>query len=569
MKRYILKNRKLSFLLILSNILGGFSGILLAIVFQYIGDVAGNQRFDAIGYCILLIIFNIIYVYFDTYFYQKTLSAYREDSAKQIKNDLYRGIFRKNVVEFNQENSAQYTSIFNNDVRIVEEQYLLSFFFCFGSIFELVMSIGYALFINVWIGFIMLAMGFMSIFLPKMLTRNLAEVNAEALTQQGHYNSFLKDCFSGFEVIKTTLSSTRFFNQHAIRNRKMEEKRRIMNYKNAQVNNTTMLIMVSCQLILTLTFGLFVLYGVIDLAIMLALIQLENSVFYPLASAVNSANNIKASKNICQKVADLIDTKEVGLSKSLLEFNHQLAINNLCFKYPSSELENMNVLNGFNYTFEKNKKYAIVGSSGCGKSTLVKLLLKQYHDYQGLITLDGVDYQTLDEANIYKIMAVIPQNIFIFNETLRNNITLYQEATDEEIMECANKAGLTPVIQSLKAGLDTLIDENGNNFSGGEKQRIAIARAYLNKNEFVLLDEATGSLDNQTAYFVEKTILDDPTLTCISITHRYNEENLKHYDEILVMDKGVIHEKGRFDELMKNQDLFYELYTINKKETQE
>ena len=566
MKRYIVKNKKLSFMLFISNILCAFGEISIVFVFHFVGDVAGNRRYDSIGYCLLLILFTITYMYFTRMFYQRTLCNYREHSVKQINNDLYQGIFKKSVVEFNQENTSQYISLFNNDVRVIEEQYLLSFYSLFSSLFELTLGLTYALLINVWIGLIMLGIGLLSIFLPKLITRNLSTVNAEAMAQQGHYNSFLKDCFTGFDIIKTTLSSGRFLHQHLLHSKVAEAKRRKMNFKNALAGNITMWIMVSSQLILTLTFGIFVLYGMIDLAMMLALIQLEVVIFYPIAGALNSVTNIKASKDICIKIADLIDTKEIVTNENKIEFTDKISIHDLSFKYPALEHENRYALTQFKYTFEKNKKYAIVGSSGCGKSTLIKLLLMRYRDYQGSITMDGIDYQQLNENDINQIVAVIPQNIFIFNDTLRNNITLYQEASDEEIIECARRSGLTSVIEALPNGLDSMIDENGNNFSGGEKQRIAIARAYLKKNKFIILDEATGSLDNKTAYLVEKAILEDPCLTCISITHRYNEENLQHYDEILVLNEGILEEKGKFDELIAKKSLFYKLYHMNQKE---
>ena len=565
MKRYIFKNRKLSILLIIAYMQIALIGIIQAFVFQYTGNVAGNKDFDSIGKCALLILFFIIYYFYTAYTYARVKNAYREDITNQIKNDLFKGIFKKKLVEFNQENTSKYTSIFNNDVRLIEEQYYLSFFDLFSSVLEFILGLTYAMLINFWIGLIMLVVGLLSIFLPKLISYHLSEVNAAALDQQGEYNIFLKDSFLGFDVIKNTLSSRRFFRKHSDQNNSMEEKRKKMNYANAQVISLTRLIVLTCQLGITLIFGCFALFGYIDLPMMLALIQLETSVFYPLEAALNDMTKIKASKDVCNKVADLIDTKEDEIKENKIDFKNEIAISNLSFHYPSSETVNKDVIKGFNYRFEKNKKYAIVGSSGCGKSTLIKLLLMQYRDYQGNITMDGFEYQTLNEFDIYKIMAVIPQNIFIFNDTLRNNITLYQEANDSEIMECAKKAGLTSVITSLHEGLDTMIDENGNNFSGGEKQRIAIARAYLNKNEFIILDEATGALDNQTAYLVEKAILDDPNLTCVSITHRYNKENLMNYDEILVMNEGVLQEKGKFTELMKRKSLFYELYTINQK----
>lgn len=210
----------------------------------------------------------------------------------------------------------------------------------------------------------------------------------------------------------------------------------------------------------------------------------------------------------------------------------------------------------------KNKKYAIVGESGSGKSTLVKLLLNYYNTYSGNIYIDNKDVMNIKEENIFDLISMIQQDVFIFDDTIRNNVTLFKEYSDDEVKCALNKVVLISAIDLLKDNLETNMGENGANFSGGQKQRIALARAIVKKCPIIILDEATASLDNETAYKIEKSLLDIQDLTLVSITHKLIKENLKMYDEIIYIRSGEIIEKGSFDELMNDKGNFYSLYML-------
>lgn len=213
-------------------------------------------------------------------------------------------------------------------------------------------------------------------------------------------------------------------------------------------------------------------------------------------------------------------------------------------------------------TLLKNKKYAIVGESGSGKSTLVKLLLNYYNTYSGNIYIDNKDVMNIKEENIFNLISMIQQDVFIFDDTIRNNVTLFKEYSDDEVKCALNKVVLISAIDLLKDNLETNMGENGANFSGGQKQRIALARAIVKKCPIIILDEATASLDNETAYKIEKSLLDIQDLTLVSITHKLIKENLKMYDEIIYIRSGEIIEKGSFDEIMNDKGNFYSLYML-------
>ena len=168
----------------------------------------------------------------------------------------------------------------------------------------------------------------------------------------------------------------------------------------------------------------------------------------------------------------------------------------------------------------------------------------------------------IKEENIFNLISMIQQDVFIFDDTIRNNVTLFKEYSDDEVKCALNKVVLISAIDLLKDNLETNMGENGANFSGGQKQRIALARAIVKKCPIIILDEATASLDNETAYKIEKSLLDIQDLTLVSITHKLIKENLKMYDEIIYIRSGEIIEKGSFDEIMNDKGNFYSLYML-------
>jgi ATP-binding cassette subfamily C protein len=158
------------------------------------------------------------------------------------------------------------------------------------------------------------------------------------------------------------------------------------------------------------------------------------------------------------------------------------------------------------------------------------------------------------------------QNVFLFDDTLKNNITLYNSYPDEKLNDAIESAGLSGVIKMLEKDSQTFIGESGNTLSGGERQRIAIARSLIRGCDILILDEATANLDNETAYNIEKSLIETPDLTCIFVTHRYTKDVLSKCDDILVMRDGELIEHGTFDSLYNRKGYFYSLYNITSKE---
>lgn len=279
--------------------------------------------------------------------------------------------------------------------------------------------------------------------------------------------------------------------------------------------------------------------------------------------AVNPINRInqklvdfKAAKASNERIMEILNMQEE--TKNLKEISEIFPI---CFENFSVSYEDeKEVLKNINYKFEKGKKYAIVGLSGAGKSTFIKSILKYFQNYKGSIIFGNVECREIDKRSINKNISYIQQNIIIFNGSIKDNITMFEEAETKNMNEIIEQSGLREVVAHFENGLDGVLEEGGRNLSGGERQRIAIARALYKENSLLLLDEATSSLDNISAKKIEESILLNENVTGIVVTHSLDENMLKKYDEIIVLKQGEIIETGKFQELMENKNIFYSLF---------
>ena len=215
-----------------------------------------------------------------------------------------------------------------------------------------------------------------------------------------------------------------------------------------------------------------------------------------------------------------------------------------------------------NFRFDAGKSYAVVGASGSGKSTLLNLLMASHSGYTGSIRYDDTPLQQISSESLYEMVSCIQQNVFIFNASIRDNITMFSQFPKEEVDRAIELSGLSALV--AQRGEDYLCGENGSGLSGGEKQRISIARSLLKQAKVLLVDEATAALDAQTAFQVAGAILDLEGLTRIVVTHSLDENLLKRYDCVLTLKNGRIAETGSFQELMAKKGYFYSLYTVSQ-----
>ena len=247
--------------------------------------------------------------------------------------------------------------------------------------------------------------------------------------------------------------------------------------------------------------------------------------------------------------------KETFGDKHLDKVDGNFEFKNVNFKYKENK-----VLNHLNFRVKANETVAFVGKSGAGKTTIFNLLCKMYDNYDGKITIDGVDIKVLDKDSIRGNITIVSQNPYIFNMSIRDNLKLVKkDLNEEEMIEACHLAALDDFIESLPLKYDTIVGEGGITLSGGQKQRLAIARAFVQKTEIILFDEATSALDNETQAKIQQAIDNlQQEYTILIIAHRLS--TVKNADRILMIEDGRIVAEGKHNELIKNCKSYKELY---------
>ncbi|HHX04300.1 MAG TPA: ABC transporter ATP-binding protein, partial [Tissierellia bacterium] len=293
--------------------------------------------------------------------------------------------------------------------------------------------------------------------------------------------------------------------------------------------------------------------------VVIAFVNLMNFLISPIAEVPQTLAGMRASLGLIDKLATSLSTQVRDEGKDISPtLQSHIRFEDLHYAYE----EGKPVLFGVDTQINKGECVGLVGASGSGKSTLLHLLMGGSTTYEGNILLDNTELRDVSTQSLYDLLSMVQQNVFIFNSSIRDNITMFRDFPDAQVNRAVELSGLKELL--LKRGEDYLCGENGVHLSGGERQRIAIARALLRENSVLLMDEATASLDPETARHISESIFRLDGLTRIVVTHRLEDQLLSRYDKILALKDGKILESGTFKDLMDKKGYFYSLYTVSQ-----
>ena len=301
----------------------------------------------------------------------------------------------------------------------------------------------------------------------------------------------------------------------------------------------------------------------ITLGSMMAFMTLAGYFMDPVGRLVQLQLQIQEASISMKRITEILDSEreqENGNYQDIDKIEGDIEVKNITFRYGNRKP----VLNGISFTIPKGKKVALVGSSGSGKSTIAKLLLKYYEPEAGEILFDGVDINELNNGSLRKAISYVPQGIELFSKSIYDNIRVTKiNSSLEDVKAAAKEADAHDFIKKLPMQYSTYLEEAGNGLSGGEKQRIALARAFLKKSGFYILDESTSNLDFATEGIIFDMIYNKlKNKSMLIIAHRL--ATIKNCDEIIVLDKGEIIEKGTHVELLEMRGKYYELWEMQQ-----
>lgn len=489
-----------------------------------------------------------------------SMPRYIERAMLQYKNFAFRKLTEKGISSFRDESTATYLSALTNDSTSIETDYLEQQMALISKVF----TFAGALVMMLWYSPLLTAIAAGVTILPliaSLLTGSRIEAAERRVSDRNRsFTAALSDCLAGFSVVKSFKAEKEIFKLFAENNRALEgekfSKRRIKTIV-GMIGSVTGII---AQLGVFLVGSYFALSGYgLTPGVVVIFVNLMNFMISPIAELPGLLASRKAARGLIDKLATALESNPVSEGTSeLTHLASGIRLENVSFGYDDSK----EVLHGISAFFDAGKAYAVVGASGSGKSTMLNLLTAAAGNYRGNILIDDTELRSIASESLYELISVIQQNVFIFNASIRDNVTMFRSFPEQEIEDAISHAHLNALIAERGDGY--LCGENGKGLSGGEKQRISIARSLLKKSSVLLADEATASLDAQTAHQVASDILDLDGITRIVVTHGLEESLLRRYDGIVVLKDGRIEESGSFDELMERKGYFHALFTVSQ-----
>ena len=557
-RRLFYKNKICFIASVIMTIVMSFLNLMISWLIQQIMDSMANQNMQSAVRCAWIAVSVVIAYTVANAVYRAVYPRFLQRAMQQYRDYAFSRLTQKSLRSFSKEGTALYVSALTNDCTSIENNYLaatftlIEFLFCFLG--ALIMMLYYSPVMLV----LAVALSFLPVAVSMTAGNRLTEQEKEISKKNERFVSIVNELLSGFPVIKSFRAETQASRLFSQRNEQAEEakknKRRTEQLISLLANDAGII----AQMGIFLAGAWLAISGKgVTAGVVIVFVQLMNYILNPISQVPLLWSNRKAAIALMEKLSDALseNVREEGREK-LNGFSEKIEVKDLTYGYePESH-----VLKDLDVQFDEGKSYAIVGGSGSGKSTLLNLLMGSSSNYQGEICIDGVSIKNIESESLYQLMTSVQQNVFVFNDTIRNNVTMFHEFPDKEVTLALERSGLSELIE--KRGEDFVCGENGANLSGGERQRISIARALLRKSPILLVDEATAALDAATARAVSFSILNLVGMTRIVVTHRLEEAILRRYDKILVMKNGTICEQGNFDTLMQQKGQFYSLFQI-------
>ena len=491
-----------------------------------------------------------------------------EEVKKKIQIDMLSSFIKADTEQIENKHSGKYISNLNFDVNQITGMLSTSFLSFFKDGLTLI-GLLTVMFIQNWrLSLIAIIMIPIASITAKRLGKRMGKVATEAQEKSGDLNKYLIDLFKNHKVIK-------IFQREKFENERSEKfvndlKEKSIKISTVFIRSTPIMEILTGIMIAILIFysGKLIMSEQLSINNFFSFLAAMMLAYQPVKSLAIINVGIGQGLSAGKRILPIIDTKNNILdNENEIDLNVEggsISFKGVNFNYESN-LDNK-VLKNINLEIAGNKMTALVGHSGSGKSTLLSLIPRIYDPSSGEIHIDGKNIKEVKLSSLRKEISIVDQNTTLFDDTVLNNIKYAkQDASDEEIFKAAEMAMCTDFINKLENKFETKIGENGVKLSGGEKQRLSIARAFLKDSKIILLDEATSSLDSETEEKIQKALEKlTSNKTTIVIAHRLS--TILNSNKIYVLDKGVVVDEGKHDELLKNSEIYKNFYNRQIKE---
>lgn len=513
---------------------------------------------ETIRYVALLAIIFLVQQLFSLvqYYYFNDISV---KIPYDLNNKACKHILLIKIKYFKEKNFSEVVTELFQDIANISSLANIQFLTSFVALFKLVAGIVALLFINWKLAIIIIIAIPVRALFSSILFMKQESIYKVIMKVQSKFSAWLGDGISGIAEIKVFgIIDKKLTNLKAILEESKKLKSRLMffQYIDSMLSSTIS----TCFTCLLYLFGALMIFkDELTLGSLVSFISYSSIVFEPITIITYLATQLSTIKPALERFHKFIDSEsEIDTPDSVM-LPSSMDIEHIDFNNVSLVYDEEKTLDQVNFTINKGEKVAIIGFNGSGKTSIINLLLRFYEPTEGSITVNGCDIKSYTFESYRSIWSVMAQNNYLFNDTIRNNINIYGDLSEDDIVCSCKKAEAYSFIQKLPEKLDTRIGYNGSKLSGGEKQKVALARALARKNTKVLiLDEATSNYDYHSEQIFNSEIISSNRYDItILITHR--PEVLKRLDKIIYLEKGKVVSIGTFDEIYKSQDNFRDM----------
>lgn len=536
MRKIYFKHKKVLIISLIFSTLVVSTTIGYAFLFQRLVDYIVNL--DINGAIISLLFLVTIFILSSTFTFLRGyfLNKYFRNIFTDLKSKLFRSFMASDYLVFYERGEGDYLNTITTLVNDLKEEYLMPIHTVATSLLLSLFSLVAIFYFNFIMGILAIFLMLAQLAIPTLFKKTTVKTSQDYVKKSAEFTSKTSGFLGNFELIISQNFKGKIQELFLVSNKSFEESKFKRN--NVRSLSNALIFLANMMLILLPWFigAILVIEGNITFGILMAISQLNNSVAEPFTEVITAYNRAISGKQIEKKIEnDLLSGEGVAKDDFVIAGGFDtLVLNNLNYSYGNTK-----ILHDLNFTFEKNKKYALTGKSGSGKSTLGKVIIGLLKCDEGEIYVNGHVVDTQYQSTS-KVIGYLPQETHLLNDTLKNNITLYGDFSEDKIQSILDKLGLSSWVDSLENGTKTLLGSSGQFVSGGQKQRIGIARMLIRDIPVIIFDEPTSSLDLELHHEIEELILSLENVTVICITHRFDAEVINKYDTILKLEDGTI-----------------------------
>lgn len=476
----------------------------------------------------------------------------------QLRSLLFRKIMSYSFVGFRKSSTSDYLSLLTNDIQIYQEGIVRSKLCVVQNVISATIVLLALLGTNISITFLIITCTVIIYFLPRLFNKKISLAQEKVSKRLALITGTASDYLEGFYVISTYNYQEKAGEKFDSANEKYYEKKNSLDKNLSKSETFSSVLSVATELLVLFVSAQFVFMNILNVGEMVAVMQLTGAFVQPLILIMTNLPKISGGRAIEERFLSIlnVDENDRGNQKEesvLLPFEKDIELCNISFSYEGQK----EILHEIYLKIRKGKKYAVVGGSGAGKTTLINLINGIYKQNAGNILVDGCCIENKYRQYI-NLFATVGQNTFLFHSTVQENITLTEKEDAKRLVDACTISGVLELIQEQKCRLEQVIQENGANLSGGQKQKIALARAIYHEKPILILDEGMSAIDKKSAYDIEKRLLSKKNVTLLSITHDIHSPLLKEYDEIIFLVDGGIEMAGSYNAVFEHSEKFRE-----------